>query len=339
MMCGCMVYLCDGVVQLQCYGCDDSEVIWFIYCKDFNIILLQLVEDVGVCVYFYCCLYMVDFDVGYVCFIDDCDDQFYDICFDILIGVDGVGLVLCVVMNCKQLLDECIEFFDYFYKELEILLGLDGSFCIEVNVLYIWLCGYYMCIVLFNDEGIFIVILFLFNIGDFSFVIIIIGVQVEVLFVCDFFDVLLLILNLCCDWEEYFFGLFGILYFMYWYLQGCVVLFGDVVYVMVFFYGQGMNCVFEDCVVFVGYLFQQDIFVEVFVVFECDCKFNVEVIQQMVFENYLEMCDCVVDLVFLLQCEFEQVLQVCWLMCFVLYYMMVIFLYMFYVVVLVCIDL
>lgn len=201
MMCGCMVYLCDGELQLQCYGCDDSEVIWLIYCCDLNIMLLELVEWVGVIVYFYCCLYMVDFDVGYVCFIDDCDDSLYDIYFDILIGVDGVGLVLCVVMNWCVLLGEDIVFFDYFYKELEILLVVDGGFCIECNVLYIWFCGYYMCIVLFNYEGIFIVILFLFNQGDFSFVMVNIGVQVEVLFVCEFIDVLLLIFNLCVDWE------------------------------------------------------------------------------------------------------------------------------------------
>lgn len=85
-----------------------------------------------------------------------------------------------------------------------------------------------------------------------------------------------------------------------WYQQGCVVLIGDVVYVMVLFYGQGMNCVFEDCVVLVCQLMEVDDLEGVFVVFEVECKLNVCVIQQMVLENYLEMCDCVVDFVFLL---------------------------------------
>lgn len=245
---------------LQCYGVDDSEVIWLVFCGVLNMFMLDVVEVLGVCFYFGYVICDVDFDCQWL-YLIDVSGVMCEYVFDCLIGVDGVGLVVCVVMNWCQLLGECVEVLGYVYKELEIflvevlfdfLVSMYGYFVFELYVFYIWLCGGYMCIVLFNLEGSFIVMLFLFGVGLYlSFVILFDVDSVECFFCIEFVDLLLLMLCFVYDFVVYLVFNFYMLYLDCWYLGECVVLLGDVVYVIVLFYGQGMNCGLEDVVEFV----------------------------------------------------------------------------------------
>lgn len=326
MMRGRMVHPAGADAQLQRYGRDDGEVIWSIHRADLNLALLQLAEQAGATVHFYRRLHTVDFDAGHARFIDDRDDQPYDIHFRTLIGADGAGSALRAAMNRKSPIGERIEFLDHSYKELEIPPADGGGFRIERNALHIWPRGRYMCIALPNDGGTFTVTLFLPNEGEPSFATTRSGEEAQALFAREFPDALPLIPRLKQDWEQHPPGLLGTLHLERWHLGSRAALVGDAAHAMVPFHGQGMNCAFEDCVALADALSTHADIERAFAAFERERKPNAQAIQQMALENYVEMRDRVDDAGFLLQRGLEQELQARWPTRFVPHYTMVTFL-------------
>ncbi|GAB2492339.1 NAD(P)/FAD-dependent oxidoreductase [Pseudoxanthomonas sangjuensis] len=310
MMRGRMVHVPGEEPLLQRYGRDDSESIWSVHRADLNLTLLELAEQAGAQVHFYRRLHTVDFGAGYARFIDDRDDQPYDIHFDVpLIGADGAGSALRAAMNRWSPLGERVEFLDHSYKELEIPPTAAGGFAIEPNALHIWPRGHYMCIALPNHVKTFTVTLFLPNEGEPSFASVHSGADAQALFEREFPDALPLIPKLREDWENHPPGLLGTLYLDRWRLGGRALLLGDAAHAMVPFHGQGMNCAFEDCVALADLLEANDDVNAAFAAFENARKPNALAIQKMALENYVEMRDRVDDPDFLLQRELERQLQ------------------------------
>ena len=75
---------------------------------------------------------------------------------------------------------------------------------------------------------------------------------------------------------------------------------------MVPFYGQGMNCAFEDCVALADHLDRADDRAAAFAAFERERMPNARAIQAMALENYLEMRSRVDEEDFLLQRALER---------------------------------
>ena len=309
MMRGRMVHSREGVLQLQRYGRDDSEVIWSIHRGDLNICLLDLAEQAGAHLHFHQRLADVDFASKRAGFIDDRDGSHRQIDFTALVGADGAGSSLRAAMMKQVDLGERTDFLDHSYKELEIPPDENGDFKIEANALHIWPRGHYMCIALPNDEKTFTVTLFLPNEGDPSFATVKTGADARVLFQRDFADAIPLIPELEQDWERNPPGLLATLYLDRWHIDGRAVLLGDAAHAMVPFHGQGMNCAFEDCVALARQLDAHADHAAAFAAFQAERQPNAAAIQHMALENYLEMRDRVDDPEFLLQRQLELTLQ------------------------------
>ena len=95
-----------------------------------------------------------------------------------------------------------------------------------------------------------------------------------------------------------------------WHFDGRLLLLGDAAHAMVPFFGQGMNCAFEDCEVLLE-LFDahggrwQDIFPR----FSAVRKPNTDAIAQLALDNFIEMRDTSADPHFALKRQLEHLLE------------------------------
>jgi kynurenine 3-monooxygenase len=95
-----------------------------------------------------------------------------------------------------------------------------------------------------------------------------------------------------------------------WHVEDTVLLLGDAAHAIVPFFGQGINCGFEDCTVFLELLDRYGAkWEKVFQEFEHVRKTNTDAIADMAVENFVEMRDRVADSRFLLRKKVELALE------------------------------
>jgi len=111
-----------------------------------------------------------------------------------------------------------------------------------------------------------------------------------------------------------------------WHVEGRALLLGDAVHAIVPFFGQGLNCGFEDCTCLVELLDRHGAeWAGVFAEFENERKVNTDAIADMAIENFAEMRDRVADSRFLLRKKVELALEAKYPRLFVPKYAMVTF--------------
>jgi kynurenine 3-monooxygenase len=116
------------------------------------------------------------------------------------------------------------------------------------------------------------------------------------------------------DLEQEFFanpvGLLGTVRAAPWHVGGRVALIGDAAHAIVPFFGQGMNCAFEDCTVLDACLeeFGGD-WERALVAYDRRRKPNADAIADMAIENFVEMRDRVADERFLAKKKLERMLE------------------------------
>ena len=138
------------------------------------------------------------------------------------------------------------QYFEYDYKELTIP-AQRGRHAIEKNALHLWPRGSHLLIALPNPDGLFTGTLFLPHQGDLSFE----GKSIRAEKVLAFFkqefpDALDLaqsqaIFNLLV-------GRLAMVKISPWVFNDKILLVGDAAHGIGPFYGQGLNCSFEDCI-------------------------------------------------------------------------------------------
>jgi kynurenine 3-monooxygenase len=196
------------------------------------------------------------------------------------------------------------------YKELVIPAGPRGEFLMEQNALHIWPRRTYMLIALPNTDGSFAGIFFFPQEGEPSFA----SLNTEEK-VCGFFqeqfpDAARLMPNLAATYFANPTGAMVTIRCAPWHAGNKALLLGDAAHAIVPFFGQGVNCAFEDCTVLNACLegFRGD-WEELFQKFEALRKANTDAIAEMALENFIEMRDLVADPHFLLKKKVEQALQ------------------------------
>jgi kynurenine 3-monooxygenase len=109
-------------------------------------------------------------------------------------------------------------------------------------------------------------------------------------------------------------------------VEGKVLLLGDAAHAIVPFFGQGMNCAFEDCTSFLELFDRHGAFCsDLFCEFERARRANTDSIADLALENFVEMRDRVADPQFLFQKKVELALQARYPRLFVPKYSMVTF--------------
>lgn len=312
---GRMMHSTAGELSFQPYGKNDSEVINSISRAELNIALMNAAESHGTTIHFNQRCIGYDSRTGKLKLRNDETGEEIDRDTAVVIGCDGSASAIRNEMLKLPRFNFSQHYLDYGYKELTIPAAGDGRHLLETNALHIWPRGSHMLIALPNIDGTFACILFLPFEGPNSFVALATAPLVAEFFENQFPDALRLMPQLA---ENYFANPTGAMVTVKcapWQIAGKALLLGDSAHAIVPFFGQGLNCGFEDCTRLVELLDLHAANVHdahwsrVFADFESDRKANTDAIADMAVENFTEMRDHVADPRFLLRKKIELALE------------------------------
>jgi kynurenine 3-monooxygenase len=307
---GRMMHSKAGELSFQPYGQNEAEVINSISRAELNIALMNAAEEQGATIHFSqrCSGYDVKTGAIRLRNEDTGDETLREA--RVVIACDGSASAIRNEMLKLNRFNFSQQYLDYGYKELTIPAGSQGKHLLETHALHIWPRGNYMLIALPNIDGTFACILFLSFDGEDSFGSLTTQSQVVEFFRSRFPDVLPLMPQLA---ENYFTNPTGAMVTIKcspWHVEGRVLLLGDAAHAIVPFFGQGLNCGFEDCTSLMELLDRRGPeWTRVFAEFEKDRRVNTDAIADMAIENFTEMRDRVADPRFLLRKKVELALE------------------------------
>lgn len=307
---GRMMHSPDSKLTFQAYGKDESEVINSVSRAELNMALLNAAEAQGVKIHFERRCTGIRFKDRQLSLRDEGSGKESNVEYEVVIGCDGSASAIRQAMLRLNRFNFSQEYLNYGYKELTIAAGPRGKHVLETNALHIWPRGKYMLIALPNSDGTFACILFLPFEGADSFEGLTTKAMVREFFQARFPDVV----PLMPDLSESFFanptGAMVTIRCSPWHVEGQALVLGDAAHAIVPFFGQGINCGFEDCTVLLELL---DLYgadwEKVFREFEKARKVNTDAIAEMAIDNFVEMRDRVGDRRFLLQKQVELALE------------------------------
>jgi kynurenine 3-monooxygenase len=309
---GRMMHTVDAELSYQPYGRDDSECNYSISRSELNRLLIDEAEKRGVRFRFGKRLADADFHAGQLAFIDESSGEIERMEADCVFGADGGGSAVRTVMQDLEGYHEAIEPLGHAYRELLIPASDDGSYRIEKNALHIWPRGQLMLMALPNTDGSFTVTIYLPESGASSFRELETAEKVSELFERQFPDAIPLIPDLTESFLSNPPGNLGTVRCHPWHVGGRALLIGDAAHGIVPFFGQGMNCGFEDCIVLERLIDEHGSWDAVFPEFTKQRKVHADAIADMALENFIEMRDLVGDARFSLRKQVEQRLERNW---------------------------
>jgi kynurenine 3-monooxygenase len=226
---------------------------------------------------------------------------------DILFGADGAFAASRLNM---QLSSDRFEYKQHYieagYKELIIPPGKNGEFLLEKNALHIWPRGSFMMIALPNPDGNFTCTLFLPFEGEKSFANLKTKEAVKKFFDEEFPSAVPLMPTLLDDFMNNPVSSLVTVKCFPWTFDNKIALIGDAAHAIVPFYGQGMNCGFEDCVVLDELISKHNENWEAILQeYQALRKPDGDAIADLAIANFVEMRDKTADPIFLLQKKIE----------------------------------
>jgi kynurenine 3-monooxygenase len=239
---------------------------------------------------------------------DESAGREFTVAAPVVIGTDGAASAVRLSLMLHTRMNYSQEYLEHGYKELTIPPAPDGSFRIEPNALHIWPRGGFMMIALPNLDRSFTCTLFLPH-GTPGFDLLKSARHVKEFFTNTFPDAVPLLPNLE---SEFFHNPTGGLITVRcspWHHGGQVLLLGDAAHAIVPFFGQGMNCAFEDCEVLMELFDHFGNWEQVFPRFFASRKPNTDAIAQLALDNFIEMRDTSADPHFALKRQLEHLLE------------------------------
>jgi len=307
---GRMMHAATSEITFQPYGRNESEVINSISRADLNIALMNVAEERGVKVHFQKRCSGIDLKRGVLELHDEKTGEKQSVVANVVIGCDGSASAIRGGMLKRSRFNFSQQYLDYGYKELTIPAAPGGKHALETNALHIWPRGNYMLIALPNIDGTFACILFLPFEGKDSFEQLPTRAAVLEFFRSQFPDALAPMPDLADNFFANPVGSMVTIRCSPWYFEGKALLLGDAAHAIVPFFGQGINCGFEDCTVLMELLDHHGAdWSKVFNEFERARKENTDAIADLAIENFVEMRDRVGDPRFLFRKKVEFALQ------------------------------
>lgn len=287
------------------YG-KDNQAIYSISRGKFNQLLVEEAENNGVKIFFDHKCESVDLRTNEISF-SVAETGLEKIHSKVIIGSDGAYSSLRMAMQKQVRFNFRQEYISHGYKELSIPATTEGEFAMDPNALHIWPRGMFMLIALPNPDKSFTCTLFLpFEGAKVCFDKINDKKDVEGIFKNYFDDAYQLMPNLG---EEFFANPTSALINVecYPWVLKQTMLIGDASHAMVPFYGQGMNCGFEDCFILDGLIEKlgTNAWELVFAKFQKMRKPDTDAISKLAMENFVEMRDVTADPKFLLRKKIE----------------------------------
>jgi kynurenine 3-monooxygenase len=307
---GRMMHSMAGELTYQPYGKNEVEVINSISRAELNIALMNAAEEQGTVIQFNQRCTGYDVKTGSIRLRDEDTGEETTREAKVVIGCDGSASSIRNEMLKLNRFNYSQQYLDYGYKELTISAGSRGEHLIETHALHIWPRGNHMLIALPNIDGTFACILFLPFEGVDSFTSLTTRAQVLQFFESRFPDAIPLMPQLA---DNYFANPTGTMVTIKcspWHVGGRALLLGDAAHAIVPFFGQGLNCGFEDCACLMELLDRHGPdWPRVFAEFETARRVNTDAIADMAIENFTEMRDRVADSRFLFRKKVELALE------------------------------
>ncbi|XP_064091379.1 kynurenine 3-monooxygenase-like [Macrobrachium nipponense] len=304
-----MIHNLDGTTRAIPYN-KDGKCIFSVGRRYVNEVLLTRAEEFpNVKVHFNHKLLSAELDKGAMTFLDTSTNEEVKAKADLVIGCDGAYSNLRKQMMKRPWFNYSQVYIPHSYMELCIPPTPDGEFAMPPNYLHIWPRGKFMMIALPNQDKSWTVTLFMpheifqtldtpdvllnFFKTHYPDAITLIGKEK---LVRDFFaNKALPMISVKCS--PYHVG-------------STSLLMGDAAHAMVPFYGQGMNCGMEDCVVLDELMNKYDDDLEkVLPAYSEHRNPDAEAIVDLAMYNYIEMRDLVNSRLFLLRKKWDDLLS------------------------------
>ena len=306
-MYGRFIHHKDGTNAYQPYG-KDNQAIYSVSRADINMKLMDLAEQQeNVNIQFNKKCTLINRKDLAITFEDNLTKETSHTSADLLFGADGAFASSRLSI---QLQSDRFEYNQHYidcgYKELIIPAGKNGEFLLDKNALHIWPRGSFMMIALPNPDGNFTCTLFLPFEGEKSFSNLKTDKQVEDFFKSEFSDAFTLMPTLISDFKTNATASLVTVKCFPWVFDNKIGLIGDAAHAIVPFYGQGMNCGFEDCVVLNELIEKHnDDWDIIFPEYEQLRKPDGDAIADLAIANFVEMRDKTADPKFILQKKIE----------------------------------
>ena len=295
----------EGNITKQPYG-KDNQAIWSVSRSGINEQLISLAEQEDNChVHFQHHLVDLDFDT--------CESQFdhngelVGNKADIVIGADGAfSKVRRLAQELpKKRISYSLDYMPQSYMELSFPAASDGSHKMEKNALHIWPRKNFMLIALPNPDGSFTGTLFMDHEGELSFASLNTRKEVIDFFTTYFSDALPLLDDPINNFMSKQPSPLCLVHIYPWLVNDKIALIGDAAHAMVPFYGQGMNCGFEDCRVLNELESEFNTWPEILNAYQEARKENGDAIIELAQRNFVEMSELSADPKFLLRKKIE----------------------------------
>ena len=231
---------------------------------------------------------------------------------DVILATDGAGSAARKSFERqgnKMRFDFSVKYLDTGYKELSLPAKADGSWAIDENALHIWPREGFMMIALPNLDGSFTLTLFIPFEGPNSLEQLTTDAEIMTFFQKNFPKLEEYYAHMLQDFHENPTSSLGTIRCYPW-LRNKTLLLGDSAHAIVPFYGQGMNCAFEDCKVLDELLdkYEGD-WDQVLPKYQEVRKPDTDAIADLAEDNFYEMRDATADPIFNKKRQIELALE------------------------------
>jgi kynurenine 3-monooxygenase len=295
-MYGRMMHSKAGELSYHPYG-KDGQAINSVSRGRLNVKLIELADEFpNITLHFNSRCVDVDIDKSIATFELE-DGSHKTVQSDRIIGTDGAFAATRGKLQISDRFNYSQQYLHVGYKELVIPAGENNSFLMEKNALHIWPRGSFMMIALPNPAGDFTCTLF---VPYEKFDSVKTDAEIQQFFEEEFADAVPMMPTLLEDYKQNPVGSLVTVKCYPWVKSDKLALMGDAAHAVVPFYGQGMNCSFEDVVVFDSMIEKYgDDWKTIFDEYQKERKPNADAIADLAVQNYYEMADKVGDKHFL----------------------------------------
>jgi kynurenine 3-monooxygenase len=302
---GRYIHNADGSTAFQPYG-KEGQYINSVSRAELNMKLMDLAEQQGVEIFFEHKCTAINWQKSAITF-ERANFQTETFNYERIFGADGA---FSITRLQHQLQHDRFDYQQYYidcgYKELTIPPTASGDFALEVNALHIWPRKDYMLIALPNLDKTFTCTLFFPFEGELSFDKLDTDEKVKAFFEKTFPDAASLMPGYVNDFLNNPVSSLVTVKCFPWIREDKLALIGDAAHAIVPFFGQGMNCGFEDCRILDELIGQYDTDWETILQqYQHLRKPDADAIADMAVGNFTEMRDRTADPKFLLQKRIE----------------------------------
>ena len=285
------IHSIDGELSKLPYG-REGDSIWSVSRSGINEQLLDIADrEANIETRFEHRLVNIDFNTATTTFsVENANEMTVEA--DYAFGADGANSKVRRLAHNVPRFSYSQSYMPQCYIELNIPANADGSHQLEKNALHIWPRKDFMLIALPNPDGTFTCTLFLNHSGSPSFESLTNCNDVESFFSANFRDAMPYLEEPVDTFLQKSAAPLFLVQVYPWSFNRKVGLIGDAAHAIVPFYGQGMNCGFEDCAELDALISEYDHdWNRIFPAYEEARKPNGDAIAELSKRNFVEMSD------------------------------------------------